>query len=91
MYFMEIYRNPFARKQKGEGLATYLAAIELARVRGQRFGSSRESLTEDAMKIWRILVAVGIAHQIGDAKQIDTDPFGAKIFQADFEVIPSPK
>ncbi len=48
-------------RPKGCGLATYVYAIEDALYEGVTFGTSSGSLTEDTVKIWRILRDTGVA------------------------------
>lgn len=88
MYFEFICRDPFVEKVKGEGLATYLLAIEMANAAGAGFRSSPDSLTEYALHIWQILERAGIAQQIGKTTKIGTDFDGTDIYMADFRVRP---
>ncbi len=91
IFFETIYRLMGEQGHIGEGLAAYVLAIEYAASQKMAFGSSPESLSPSALKIWGILERAGVAVLRGDIIQLkDEGSEHTDRFSADFAVIDHP-
>ncbi|QQG42146.1 MAG: hypothetical protein HYV90_02415 [Candidatus Woesebacteria bacterium] len=61
-------------RPKGCGLATYLLAIEEAQKDGAVFETTSWYLTEDSVKIWKILAEKGVATVVDEFVQVTDVP-----------------
>ncbi len=73
-------------RPKGCGLATYVCAIEEALRKGYSFGTASWYLTEDAVKIWKILAKTGVATVNREFEKVNEAPR----FMGDYRVHPRP-
>lgn len=73
---------------KGIGSALYLAAIRLAHSEGFSFTTQTVGQTEDAVRIWRKLHALGIAQEVTPFEEHWELVNGRKKFKGDYRIPP---